>query len=100
MVQYDENDTRVVRDSHTSWSDGLARGLAGLALVLSLLALILAWSAYDRTGGALDERIQKGVSDAANSTVETTRDATNNAADAIDAGPDGVDNDDNSMTNP
>jgi hypothetical protein len=109
MARYDDDvvvDRDVNRDVHVNravapLSDGFARMLAGLALVLSLLALMLAWQAYDRTGVDLDERIKNAASSAANK-VEAGADATGDAikdgaADAeraIDAGPDGVDNDD------
>lgn len=93
MARYEDDrvvttDDRVV---HSGGSAGMGTTLlTWLALGIATLALILAWVAYDRTGGALDERIR----DATNNTVQTTKDATNNAADAIDKGPDGVDNDD------
>lgn len=83
------------------WSDGVARMLAGLALLLSIIALVLAWQAYDRTGADLDERIKDGASSAArnveagaNATGEAIRDGASATERAIDAGPDGVDNDD------
>lgn len=97
MVRYEEDDTATVRDDrvvrdHTDgvWSDPLARILASLALALALIALMVAWTAYNRTGEDLETRIQRGVDDALNTTVDTTE----NAGDAIDAGPDGVDEDD------
>ena len=90
MVHYDDNNTRTVRDDRVvhdhydnGWSDTLARALAGLALVLSLVALTLGWMAYNRIGEDLEDRIQRGVTDAVNNTER-----------AIDAGPDGVDEDD------
>ena len=101
MVHYDDNNTRTVRDDRVvhdhhdnGWSDTLARALAGLALVLSLVALTLGWMAYNRTGEDLEDRIQRGVTDAVNATADTAKDAVNNTERAIDAGPDGVDEDD------
>ena len=101
MARYDDNDTvtvtddRVVRDHHNNnWSDTLARTLAALALLLSLGALILAWTAYNRTGEDLEDRIQRGVNEATTRTIDTTQEAADSAADAVDAGPDGVDEDD------
>ena len=50
--------------------------LAAVALVIAVIALILAWVAYDRTGGALDERIQDGVE----RSVQTVEGAAEGAA--------------------
>ena len=86
----ERDDVRVDRHVNDGWTDTLARVLAGLALVIGLLGFIVAWQAYDRTGDKLDQRIKDGV----NASVNTVRDGVNNAADAIDAGPDGVDGDD------
>lgn len=35
--------------------------IAVVALILAIAAGVLAWVAYDRTGGDLDERIQKSI---------------------------------------
>ena len=54
----------VDRDGVVVADRGAGRGttlLGWLALLLSILALVLAWIAYDRTGGNLDDRIQQGV---------------------------------------
>jgi hypothetical protein len=37
------------------------RWIAWLALILSIIALLLAWTAYNRTGADLENRIQEGV---------------------------------------
>ncbi len=91
MARYEDDgvvrETRVVNGGSAGAGTTL---LTWLALGVATIALILAWVAYDRTGGALDDRIRE----ATNNTVQTTKDATKNAADAIDRGPDGVDNDD------
>lgn len=61
-----------------------------IALIIALAALALAWMAYDRTGANLEQQIRTQVQEGINS-AETT---TDRATDAIDAGPDGVDEDD------
>lgn len=61
---------------------GAGRGttfLTWVAILLSLLALGLAWAAYNRAGANVADQVQQGTQDAGN---------------AIDAGPDGVDQDD------
>lgn len=75
--------------------------LSWLALILSILALILAWTAYNRTGTDLEDRIQQEiregtstVEEGTNDAVNDTQDATNDASRGLDAGPDGVDEDD------
>lgn len=64
--------------------------VAWIALIVSVLALILAWVAYNRTGADLEDQIQTQVEQSINATEE----ATDDAVDAVDAGPDGVDEDD------
>ena len=89
------NDDNVVveRDTPVVASDrGAGRGttfLTWVALLIASLALILAWMAYERTGADLDSRIREGVNN-----------ATQKTEDAIDRGPDGVDNDDTETTTP
>ena len=71
---------------------GAGRGttlLTWLALIVALLALWLAWAAYDRTGGNLDQRIQEQIQKSA----ENVQQGAQNVQDAVDAGPDGVDED-------
>lgn len=64
--------------------------VAWIALILSILALALAWTAFNRTGEDLEDKIQQQVEQGLNATEDATRDA----GDALDAGPDGVDEDD------
>lgn len=73
-----------------------ASAVAWIALIVAIIALILAWVAYDRTGAQLDEQIRAGVE----SSLNATEQAAGDAADAIDAGPDGVDEDDTDTTTP
>lgn len=83
----------VVEDRAVVVDRGAGRGtswVAWLALLLAIPALLLAWSAYDRTGGDLDERIREQVQ----STSQTVEEGTQDAGNALDAGPDGVDEDD------
>jgi cytoskeletal protein RodZ len=49
--------------------------LGWVAVILAVLALVLAWMAYDRTGANLDERIQQEVQRGVDGTQET-QDAT------------------------
>lgn len=67
-----------------------ASAVAWIALILSIAALTLAWVAYNRTGENLEDQIQRQVEQSLN----TAEDATREAGDRIDAGPDGVDEDD------
>lgn len=46
--------------------------LGWVAVILAVLALVLAWMAYDRTGANLDERIQQQVQQAVPDTTEET----------------------------
>lgn len=89
-----EDRTYVARSAGTSL-------LSWLAIILSILALILAWVAYNRTGTDLEDRIQQevrentnAVQEGTNGAVNETQDATRDAGEALDAGPDGVDEDD------
>lgn len=61
-----------------------------IALVVAIVALALAWVAYDRTGANLEEQIRTQVQEG----INAADNAADRAADAIDAGPDGVDEDD------
>lgn len=56
------------------------RGLAMLALIIAIIALALAWAAYNRTGTDLEDRIANQV-----------QRATDNAERGLDTGIDGVD---------
>ena len=64
--------------------------VAWIALVISIIALALAWMAYDRTGANLEQQIKTQVQEGINAADDAAQDASN----AIDAGPDGVDEDD------
>lgn len=61
-----------------------ASAVAWIALIVAIVALVLAWIAYDRTGANLEEQIRTQVEQGIN---------------AVDAGPDGVDEDDTDTTN-
>ncbi len=61
-----------------------------IALLVAIAALALAWMAYDRTGANLEQQIRTQVQEG----INAADDATQRATDAIDAGPDGVDEDD------
>lgn len=80
------------REGYVAVDRGAGRGttaVAWIALLLSLLALALAFTAFSRTSD-IDNRIREGAQDAGQSVERGTQDAT----DAVDAGPDGVDEDD------
>lgn len=68
--------------------------VAWVALIIAIIALILAWMAYDRTGANLEQQVRTQVENSLNS----AKDATQKATDAVDAGPDGVDEDDTDTT--
>lgn len=59
--------------------------LGWVALILAVLALVLAWMAYDRTGANLDERIQQQVQQATPDTTQDTDDT-----DTTDTSPQGT----------
>lgn len=72
--------------------------VAWTALVISILALVIAWLAYNRSGRDLEDT----VGDALENTTQQVDDAANDAGDAaqegadaieegVDTGPDGVD---------
>lgn len=67
-----------------------ASAVAWIALIIALVALTLGWIAYNRTGVDLEDQIKSQVEQS----VDATQDATREASDAVDAGPDGVDEDD------
>ncbi len=89
----DNNGSHPVRsESHTGM-----KLLSWLALLLSLLALGLAYMAYQRTGANLKTDVQQGANqaeDAAGNAASKAGDKAQDAGQAIDAGPDGVDEDD------
>lgn len=62
-------DREVVYDKR-----GGGKFISLLALVLSIIALALAWVTFNRTGEDLESKIQRQV----DSAVETTRDNTQN----------------------
>lgn len=64
--------------------------VAWIALIVAIAALVLAWMAYNRSGVDLEQQIQTQVQES----LEAAENATQDASDAIDAGPDGVDEDD------
>lgn len=89
----------VDRDNVVVANRGAGRGtslVAWIALIVALLALWLAWMAYDRTGADLDQRIREGVE----SSAQTVQDGAQNVEEAVDAGPDGVDEDDTDTAAP
>ena len=48
--------------------------VAWLALVLAIIALWLGWTAYNRTGGDLEQRIQRGLQQGAQNVEDTVPD--------------------------
>lgn len=68
------------------------KGLAWTALIVAIVALILGWVAYNRTGEDLEQQIQDAVAEA----LEETRDAVENIDD-IDVDVD-VEDDDTATT--
>lgn len=79
---------------HHDKQTGFAGVVSIIALIVAIIAIILAWMAYERTGAELDERIQE----AAQQSVQSIEQGVENGADALDAGPDGVDEDDTEAT--
>lgn len=76
------------RDTYVPVDRGAGRGtttIAWIALLLSLLALGLAWWALNRTGADLTQRIQQESREAAQSVQQGAQNTEN----AIDAGTDG-----------
>lgn len=73
---------------------GFSGVISIIALVVAIAAFILAWTAYERTGADLDERIREATVQSA----ETIEQGVEQGADAIDKGPDGVDQDDTDTT--
>ncbi len=67
-----------------------ASAVAWIALVVAILALILGWIAYNRTGEDLENQIQTQVQEG----INAADDAAQSTEEAVDAGPDGVDEDD------
>lgn len=57
-----------------------ASGLAWLALIIAVAALIIGWMAYNRTGTDLEDRI-----------ADQVQQTTDSAERGLDTGPDGVD---------
>ncbi len=85
------DDTRpVVVDSRGRGAGHGTTLVAWLALLLALLALSLAWMAYNRTGEDLERRIQEGITNATQSVERGAEQTT----DAVDSGVNGVDEDD------
>lgn len=96
MARYTDDDTVVTTNRvATGAADTTARMLSWIAIALSVLALVLSWMAYSAVSD-VDERIKRGV----DSAVQTTKDAAKSTGDAIDAGPDGVDEDDTDVVQP
>lgn len=56
-----------------------AKGVAWVALVISLIALVFAWIAFNETGPSLDERVESEVEQALE-TMQTTQPETNKSA--------------------
>lgn len=62
-----------------------------LALILAVLALVVAWMAYNRSGQDLETRIRQQV----NESVNSSRDEVQEGTDAVDDATDNVDETDN-----
>jgi outer membrane biosynthesis protein TonB len=56
-----------------------AKGIAWIALVVSIIALIFAWIAFNETGPNLDDRVESEVEQALE-TMQTTQPETNQPA--------------------
>jgi hypothetical protein len=72
--------------------------IARLALVLAVIALAVAWLAYNRSGKDLEDTVSdtlqsttQEAGDAAQDAGQAGQDAADSAEDAADTGPDGVD---------
>lgn len=91
----DDNGSRAVRNNDDG--HGMLKVISWLALILALLALGLAYMAYNRAGQNLSTDVKQGVNqaqDAAGDAANQAEQEAKEAGQAIDAGPDGVDEDD------
>jgi len=82
-----------------------AKGIAWVALVIAVIALVFAWIAFNETGPSLDERVESEVEQVLetrqtqSSSVTTSSDAeANNAATTTDTEP-AIDTADGTSTN-
>lgn len=65
--------------------------LSVLATIIAVMALILAWMAYNRTGPDLEAQIQQQVNEAVDETGTRANQGIDATEGVIDRGPDGVD---------
>lgn len=81
---------------HISNERGDAAGW--VAIIIAVVALILSWIAYNRTGEDLENQIQREVDnavmqvdDAAQETGQEVQEGADAVEEGVDTGPDGVD---------
>lgn len=79
--------------------------LAVIAIIISIVALVLAWMAYNRTGADLEERIQQQISETTQEVqpeleqgAQEVEQGARDGAQQLDEGFDGVDEDDTDTT--
>ncbi len=75
-----------------------SNGMAWLATIIAIAALVVAWLAYNRSGKDLEDSVQdttnsaiQEVQESASDAGEEAQEASDSAEGAIDTGPDGVD---------
>lgn len=81
-----------------------SKSLSTVAIVVALVALIMAWMAYNRTGVDFEEVIQREVSESMveiNANIQELQDAAReSAADQLRESAEDVDTEDNATTTP
>lgn len=82
-------------NTHTKTNSGLAI----IAVLIAVLALIVAWLAYNRAGEDLEQQVNESIQEVLNSdelnqaadeTGETIQEGADEAEQTIEEGPDGV----------
>lgn len=73
-------------------------GVAWAALILAILAIIIGWMAYNRTGKDLEDSASEAIDNTSQQVEESTgeageavQDSTDAVEGGVDTGPDGVD---------
>lgn len=93
LTRKKEYTAEIVHDDNSNHNDssGFTTVITVTALILSIIALGLAWLAYNRAGEDLGTQVRQGVEQTAEEAGEAVQEGSDEVEQAIDEGPDGVD---------
>lgn len=78
-------------NSNDNYRTNTGSAVATFAIILAIIALTVAWMAYNRSGKDLEDSVGDTVNSATENASENTQEGIDSVERGLDTGPDGVD---------